>query len=164
MAQNNLTRSPGTHVPRPRDFFENMRDEMNRMLGSFDLNRNEWPMMLAGRGGEDLIAPQFDVHESDNDITIEAELPGVDEKDVNVTFANGVLTVKGEKKAEHEEKKKNYYVSERSYGSFERSIRLPGTVDDGKISAHIDKGVLKITAGKRANAAAAERKIEIKKT
>lgn len=164
MAQNNLTRPSGAHVSRPRDFFESMRDEMNRMLGTFDLNRNEWPMMLSARAGEDLIAPQFDVHESDSDITIEAEIPGVDEKDVNVTFANGVLTVKGEKKAEHEEKKKNYYVSERSYGSFERAIRLPATVDDGKIAAHIDKGVLKITAGKRANAAPAERKIEIKKT
>lgn len=163
MAQNNLTRQSSGQISRPRDFFETMRDEMNRMFGALDLNRGEWPMMLSSRD-DGMIAPQFDVHESDKDITIEAELPGVDEKDVSVTFTNGLLTVKGEKKAEREETKKNYYVSERSYGSFERSIRLPSSIDDGNISARIDKGVLKITAAKRQDATSAERKIEIKKS
>lgn len=162
MAQNNLTRPGSGQLSRPRDFFEVMRDEMSRMFGPLDLGRDDWPMMLSGRGGE-MVAPQLDVHETDNEITIEAELPGVDEKDVSVTFANGILTVKGEKKAEREEKKKNYYVSERSYGSFERQIRLPATVDEGRIAAHIDKGVLKVTAGKRQSAAPGERTIEIKK-
>lgn len=162
MAQN-LTRPGSGQLSRPRDFFEAMREEMSRMMGSFDMSRSDWPALLSQRDQNGLIAPQLDVHETSNEITIEAELPGVDEKDVTVTLANGILTVKGEKKAEREETKKNYYVSERSYGSFERSVRLPPSIDEGKISAQFDKGVLKITASKRPEAAASERKIEITK-
>ncbi len=164
MAQNNLTKTSGVQPSRPHDFFETMREEMNRMIGSFDVDRVKWPMMLGARSGEDLIAPQFDVHENDSAITIEAELPGVDEKDVNVTFANGILTVKGQKKAEREEKNKNYYVSERAFGSFARSVRLPSSIDDSKISAQFEKGVLKVVAAKRPDAVPPERKIEIKKS
>jgi HSP20 family protein len=138
-----------------------MRDEISRMFGSFDIDRAKWPVMLGSREGHELIAPQFDVHESDRAITIEAELPGVNERDVEVTFANGILTIKGQKKAEREEKKKNYYVSERSFGSFERSVRLPSSVDDGNIAATFDKGVLTVTAAKRADATPPERKIAI---
>ena len=76
---------------------------------------------------------------------------------------NGVLTIKGEKKSEHEEKQANYYMSERSFGSFERSVRLPDTIDDSKIEARFDKGVLKVVAAKKAEAVKAEKKIEIKK-
>ena len=104
------------------------------------------------------------MRENTNAITVEAELPGVDEKDVSVTLANGVLTIKGEKKSEKEEKSDNYYLAERSFGSFERSIRLPDTVDDAKVEAKFDKGVLKVTAAKKPEAVKAERKIEIKKS
>jgi HSP20 family protein len=83
---------------------------------------------------------------------VEAELPGVDEKDVSVTLANGVLTIKGEKKQETEEKGENYYRSERSFGSFERSIPLPDTIDDAKAEAKFDKGVLRVTAAKKPEA------------
>lgn len=160
MAQNNLTKYGTSQLNRPQDVFEAMRDEMNRMFGSFDLDRARWPVML-GAQGQYLIAPQFDIHESDSALTIEAELPGVDEKDVDVTFANGVLTVKGQKKSGRDETKKNYYVCERAFGSFERSVRLPPSVDDSRISAQFEKGVLKITAAKKAGACAPERKIEI---
>lgn len=163
MAQHDLTKTSSGQPSRPQDFFEAMREEMNRMFGSLDVDRVKWPMMLGARGREELIAPQFDVHETDSAITIEAELPGVDEKDVDVTFANGILTVKGQKKAEREEKKTNYYVSERSFGSFERSVRLPASVDESNISAQFEKGVLKIVASKRPDAVPPERKIEIKK-
>jgi HSP20 family protein len=90
-------------------------------------------------------------------LLVEAELPGVE--DVSVTLANGVLTIKGEK----EEKGENYYRSERSFGTFERSIRLPDSVDDTKVEEKFDKGVLKVTAAKKPEAVKAERKIEIKK-
>lgn len=110
------------------------------------------------------IAPQLDVRETGKAFVIEAELPGVDDKDVSVTFTNGVLSVRGEKKSEHEQKDQNYYVSERSYGRFERAIRLPDSVDASKIEARIDKGVLRITAAKRSDATSPERKIEIKKS
>jgi HSP20 family protein len=107
--------------------------------------------------------PEFDVRENTDAITIEAELPGVDEKDVTVTMANGILTIKGEKKQEKEERNENYYLSERSYGAFERSPRLPDTIDDAKVEAKFDKGLLKVTAAKKPDAVKAERKIEIQK-
>ena len=75
----------------------------------------------------------------------------------------GVLTIKGEKKQSKEEKTENYYVTERSYGAFERSLRLPDSIDETKIEAKFDKGVLKVTAAKKPEAVKAERKIEIKK-
>jgi hypothetical protein len=80
-----------------------------------------------------------------------------------MTAANGVLTIKGEKKQETEDKGENYHVTERSFGSFERSIRLPETIDEGKVEAKFDKGVLKVTAAKKPEAVKAERRIEIKK-
>ena len=96
-------------------------------------------------------------------ITIEAELPGVGEKDVSVTLANGVLTIKGEKKLNKEEKTENYYLAERGYGAFERSLLLPDSIDEAKVEAKFDKGVLKITATKRPEVVKAQRKIEINK-
>jgi HSP20 family protein len=97
-------------------------------------------------------------------IVIEAELPGVEEKDVSVTIANGLLTIKGEKKDQHEEKDETHYFSERSYGAFERCLRLPDTIDETKVNATFDKGVLRITAAKKPEAVKAERKIEISKS
>jgi len=103
------------------------------------------------------------MRENINSVVVEAELPGVDEKDISVTLANGVLTIKGEKKHEKEEKSESYYLAERSFGSFERAIRLPDTVDDAKVEAKFDQGVLKVTAAKKPEAVKAERKIEVKK-
>lgn len=162
MAENQLSRSSNLSFAGPQNVFDAMRREMNKIFGTLDLRPQEWPPVMTGVEGR-AIAPQLDVRETDKAFVIEAELPGVDDKDVSVTFTNGVLSVKGEKKSEHEEKNDNYYVSERSYGRFERAIRLPDSVDESKIEAHIDKGVLKITAAKRSGAASAERKIEIKK-
>ena len=82
------------------------------------------------------------MRENTTSITVEAELPGVEEKDISVTLANGVLTIKGEKKQAKEEKSENVYISERSYGAFERSLRLPETIDETKVDAKFDKGVL----------------------
>lgn len=93
---------------------------------------------------------------------VEAELPGLDEKDVSLTMQNGVLTIQGEKKLEFDEEKENYHVMERRYGSFQRSLRVPDTVDEGKVEARFDNGVLKVTLPKRPEAGGAQRKIEIK--
>jgi HSP20 family protein len=79
-----------------------------------------------------------------------------------VTLANGVLTIKGEKKRERK-KEENYYVTERSFGRFERSLRLPDTIDSNRVEARFDKGVLRVTAAKKPEAVKAERKIEVKK-
>jgi HSP20 family protein len=108
--------------------------------------------------------PSLDVKETEKEIVVEAELPGLDEKDVSLTIQNGVLTVQGEKKLEHEEAKENYHVMERRYGSFQRSLRIPDTVNEDDIEARFDKGVLKVILPKRAEAASEQRKIEIKKS
>ncbi len=163
MAENQLSKSSNAPFAAPHTVFDAMRREMNKIFGTLDLRPQEWPALLAGIEGH-AIAPQLDVRETDKAFVIEAELPGVDDKDVSVTFTNGVLSVKGKKKSEHEQKDQNYYVSERSYGRFERAIRLPDSVDEAKIEARIDKGVLKITAAKRSGATSPERKIEVKKS
>ena len=161
MAKTEITKSPETTPARPRDVFSAMRDEMDRVFERFEHGWPRWPTLFRREGA--ITVPELDVRENTNAIVVEAELPGVDEKDVSVTVANGVLTIKGEKKHEKEEKGENYYLTERSFGSFERSIRLPDTVDDAKVEAKFDKGVLKVTAAKKPEAVKAERKIEIKK-
>ena len=110
------------------------------------------------------MVPELDVHDNGKQLTIEVDLPGVDEKDVTLTLANGMLTIKGEKKTEREEKKESYYMAERCYGAFERSLRLPDSIDEAKLEAKFDKGVLKVTAQKKPEAVKAEKKIEIKKS
>ena len=161
MAKTEITKSPETTPSRPRDVFSAMRDEMDRVFERFEHGWPRWPTLFRREGA--ITVPELDVRENTNAIVVEAELPGVDEKDVSVTVANGVLTIKGEKKHEKEEKGENYYLAERSFGSFERSIRLPDTVDDAKVEAKFDKGVLKVTAAKKPEAVKAERKIDIKK-
>jgi HSP20 family protein len=161
MARNEITKSPETSVSRARDIFTAMRHEMDRMFERFEHGYRHWPSVFGH--GSALVVPEFDVRENTNAITIEAELPGVDEKDVSVTVADGMLTIKGEKKQAKEEETENYHIAERSYGAFERSLRLPDTVDDTKVEAKFDKGVLKVTAAKKPEAVKAERKIEIKK-
>jgi HSP20 family protein len=124
-----------------------MRDEMDRMVERFEHGWPRWPALFRREGT--FTVPEFDVRENATAIVVEAELPGVDEKDVTVTLANGMVTVKGEKKHEKEEKGENYYLAERSFGSFERSIRLPDTIDESRLEAKFDKGVLKVTASKK---------------
>lgn len=93
-------------------------------------------------------APAVDIYEDDKAITLKAELPDMEEKDLDVRVEEGMLTIKGEKKFENEEKKENFHRIERRYGSFERTFALPDTVDAENISAKYDKGVLKVTAPK----------------
>jgi HSP20 family protein len=156
-----VTKPSETTPSRPRDIFSAMRDEMDRVFQRFESGLPRWPTPFGREGG--FTVPHLDVRETANAVVVEAELPGVDEKDVSVTLANGVLTIKGEKKQEKEEKGENYYRSERSFGTFERSIQLPDTIDDAKVEAKFDKGVLRVTAAKKPEAVKEERKIEIKK-
>jgi HSP20 family protein len=106
--------------------------------------------------------PAVDVAEKDKAYEITAELPGLDEKNVEVKVANGMLSIKGEKKEEKEEKKRGYYLSERRYGAFERRFQIPEGVDSDKIDATFKKGVLTVTLPKSATAQAAEKKIAVK--
>ena len=93
-------------------------------------------------------APAIDVVEKEDKFLVKVELPGVKEEDVNVAVAGSTLTIEGEKKAESEVKRKGYYYSETSYGSFSRSITIPSTIDTGKIEANYDEGVLEISLPK----------------
>ena len=141
---------------RPDDSFLSLRQEMNRLFD--DAFRG-----LPGLASNDkaVLAPTIDLKETDKAVEVQAELPGVDQKDVDVTYANGVLTIKGEKKAEKEESKAGYHFSERRYGSFLRSFSIDD-VDADRIQANFDNGVLKITLPKTPAAAAQTRKIEIR--
>ena len=164
MAKTEVAKGSETSVSRPRDFFSAMRDEMDRVFDQFERGLLRWPSPSRRDGGASApMSPELDVRENADAITIEAELPGVDEKDISVTVANGMLTIKGEKKQEKEERNENYYLAERSYGTFQRSLRLPDSIDDSKVEAKFAKGVLKVTAAKRPEAVKAERRIEIKK-
>ena len=94
--------------------------------------------------------PSMDVSESDNAIEIVAELPGLEKKDVELSLADNLLTIRGEKKNEREEKNKDYHLVERSFGSFSRAVELPQGVNAEDISAEIANGVLKVTVKKPA--------------
>ncbi len=109
------------------------------------------------------IMPRLNVSETEQAIELSVELPGIDEKDVELLVQDDVLTIRGEKKLEKEEKDKNYHVVERQYGSFQRSYELPEIVDREKITAKFDKGVLAVTLPKSAKAREATRKIAIGK-
>ena len=104
--------------------------------------------------------PSMDVSETDNAIEIVAELPGLEKKDIELNLVNNLLTIRGEKKNEREEKNKDYHLVERSFGSFSRSVELPQGVDPEDISAEIANGVLKVTVKKPAPKQS--RQIEIK--
>src|SRR5215813_4220779 len=104
--------------------------------------------------------PAVDVYEDEHNITLTAELPGVDDKDVSINLENGVLTVSGERRMENEEKKDNFHRIERSYGRFIRTFTLPPTVDAENVNAEINNGVLKITLAKREEAKPKQIKIQ----
>ncbi len=123
--------------------FYDMQSEMNRMFDEAFGN-------LARRGGRRELdetarwAPALDVLHEDGDIVVRAELPGVKLEDVDITIHNGVLTISGERKAEEQREGSGYYVRERRYGSFRRSMTLPQGVDESKIHARFDGGVLEV--------------------
>ena len=136
MAKTEITKP--AEVGRSRDVFSAMRDEMDRVFERFEHGCRA-AESFRRRTARTITVPELDVRESANAIVVEAELPGVDEKDITVSLANGVLTIKGEKKHEKEEKGENYHVTERSFGSFERAIRLPDTIDEGKVDAKFER-------------------------
>lgn len=158
-----VTRTDQAPQRRPLDLLDAMRSDMERVFDRFE---HGWPSFgglgFGTRLAPSAVAAHMDVRDDGDMIIVETDLPGVEDKDVTVTLANGVLTIKGEKKSEREEKDKSYYLAERSYGSFERSLRLPDTIDEAKLEARFEKGVLKVTAPKKPEALKAEKKIEIK--
>ncbi|MCP3057089.1 Hsp20/alpha crystallin family protein [Aurantimonas marianensis] len=161
--------APSTSVSGPWAPFETLRHEMERLFDRFGGGRSRtmlarptfdfdlsWPREMAFG-----TVPAVDIAERETEYEITAELPGLDEKDVEVKLANGALMIKGEKKEEKEEKEKDYYLSERRYGSFTRSFRVPDGVDADKIAASFTKGVLTVKLPKTAEAQSKEKKIAV---
>jgi HSP20 family protein len=145
-------------APAVRHPFEALHQEIDRLFDDFG---GFWGAPF--RRLEPIVAsPAVDIAERDNDYEVTAELPGLDEKDIEVKLSNGGLMISGEKKQETEQKKKGYHLSERRYGSFQRYFSLPEGIDTGKIAATFKKGVLTVTLPKTAEAKKQEQKIAIK--
>jgi HSP20 family protein len=128
-----------------------LQRDMNRLFDDFFGGRALEPFGAFGEGW-DAFSPQVDVVETDKEIRVSAELPGLDDKDIEVSLSHDVLTISGEKRQEEQERGRDYYRAERSYGSFRRSIPLPAEVDADKVDAVFRKGVLTITLSKMAEA------------
>ena len=110
---------------------------------------------------ERTLSPSMDISENENEYLISAELPGMDEKDLDISLHENVLRIRGEKKADKEEKKKDYHLIERSYGRIERSIPLPEDIDQNRVSASFKKGVLEISIPKTEISKREAQKIQI---
>ncbi|HLN08511.1 MAG TPA: Hsp20/alpha crystallin family protein [Xanthobacteraceae bacterium] len=156
-------------VQRPSHPFESLRREVDRLFDDFGTGFWRAPFRRSLFDVEPFwnreltfgTTPAVDVVEKDKTYEITAELPGMDEKNVEVLFSDGVLTIKGEKQEEKEEKKKDYYMSERRYGSFRRSFEVPEGVDAEKIEASFKNGVLSVTLPKSPEAQKKEKKIPV---
>lgn len=145
-------------VPATWSPFETLRREIDQLFENFGLGA--WPLTRSALPSDPLrdkgwsLAPAVDVVEKDKEYEVTAELPGLDEKDVEVKVANGTLTIKGEKRESREEREEDYFLSERRYGSFLRSFRVPEGVTANKIEATFGKGVLTVKLPKTAEAQA----------
>src|SRR5437660_12936803 len=136
-----------------------MQDRMNRMNRLFrEAYSPEEPEESLTTTN---FAPPVDIYEDEHSITLKLEVPGIDEKDIDVRIENTTLTVHGERKMEKEEKEENFRRVERQYGSFTRSFTLPTAVDTGQVSADYDKGVLKINLAKKAEAKPKQIKVNV---
>lgn len=149
--------TPATRYGGP---FAEFRGEIDRLFDNFLGGGFPRPRLLDE--DTDMVMPTLDVKEDDTRILVEAELPGLDEKDVELTLRDHMLTISGEKKFEKREEKDDYHIMERRYGSFQRTLRLPETVDEEKIEAVVEKGVLKVTLPKKPDAVAQQKRIAIK--
>src|SRR5580693_2273213 len=107
------------------------------------------------------LAPPVDIYEDEHNIVLKIDVPGIDEKDIDVSVQNNTLTVHGERKIEKEEKEENFRRVERQYGSFTRSFTLPSSVDPGQVSADYAQGVLKLKLAKKAEAKAQQIKVDV---
>ena len=163
---------PEEKIDRPAEWrpFESLRREVDRLFEDFQLGSWRSPF---GRSVFDVQpfwrgeigwgrAPAVDIVDKGEAFEITAELPGMDEKDIDVKFSDDTLTIKGEKQGEREEKKKDFYLSERRYGSFQRSLAVPAGVDADRIEANFKNGVLTVTLPKTPRAQKSEKRIPVR--
>jgi HSP20 family protein len=145
----------GGRTMQPATMFGSLHREIDRLFDDFTRGT------LAGLPGQDRLMPSMDVAETEKEIVVTAELPGLERKDIDISLDDDVLTIRGEKKFQEEKKddKKNYHVTERSYGVFYRALQLPSGIDPAKVQASMQNGVLKIAIPKPARSQA--KKIEV---
>lgn len=137
-----------------------LRREMDRLFDEFF---RDWDTELTRSTGGGMFSPALNVAESDDAIEATVELPGLSEDDIDITLTRDGLTITGEKKSEEEERGKDFFRRERSYGYFRRTIPLPpDAVDADNVEAKFDKGVLTVTLPKREEARSQAKRIEVK--
>lgn len=157
------TNQPAIAKKSASDFTEQLIEPFSQLRSEVDRLFDNFPFGLpALRFGRMPVFPAIETTETDTQYKVTAELPGLEAKDIDVTFDNGLLRITGEKIEKREEKERGYRLSERSYGSFERIVELPGADEDGKIDARFKSGVLTLTLPKAAKAAATKKRITIK--
>ena len=168
-----VKKSEAEDAPAAWDPFSALRGEFDQLLDRFS---RDWPVaspfgrmgipapMRRMREAWDFRAPAVDFIDKEDSLEVRAELPGMCEKDIDVEVTDSILTISGEKKEEREEGEKGgrYYLSERKYGSFERSIRLPEGTDKDKVAANVKDGVLVVTIPKTPEAREQAKKVEVK--
>ena len=162
-----MKESPKPTPPAPTDAFSALRSEMDRLFDQFSLPTgfsSSLDRVFAGVGDTPIVDAHTDIKETSDAIVITAELPGVSEEDVSLSLDNHVLTVKGEKKSEERREEDNYHRVERRYGSFQRSFRLPESIDEENVTASFDKGVLSVNIAKKPEAQRRPKTIEISKS
>lgn len=163
-------KSEGKGQPQVWRPFETLRREVDRLFDDFGTGSWRAPLRRSLFEMEPVFrrtlevgpAPAVDIVEKDGAYEVTADLPGFDEKNIEVKLQNGSLSIKGERKSEKEEKKKDYHLTEREFGSFERRFTLPEGVDPDKIEASLKKGVLTVTLPKKPEAQKPAKKIEVK--
>jgi HSP20 family protein len=139
--------------------FSSLQDRLNRMNRLF--RESYSPESPEEALTTTSFAPPVDIYEDEHNISLRMEVPGIDENDIDVRIEGNTLTVHGERKLEKDEKEENYRRIERQYGSFTRSFTLPNSVDPSQVSAHYDKGVLKISLAKKAEAKPKQIKVNV---
>ena len=133
-----------------------MHDQMNRLLDM------AWTRDVGEELREGVWQPPVDIYEDENSVTIKAELPDIDQKDIDIRIEDNTLTLRGERKHSEDIKKENFHRIERYYGTFQRSFALPNTINHEKVKASCDKGVLTIVLPKREEKKAKQITVEVK--
>lgn len=150
---NLMRRKEERNIQRPFDLLRNFEEEMSRLFNT----------SLTNAGREfGLFSPDIDVRVEDNEVIVHADLPGINKENLNVSITDNILSIRGERKEEKEKKNKNFYQSERWYGSFERMVELPVEVDASKTKASFKDGVLELSIARNENAKPRQIQIEVK--
>ncbi len=132
-----------------------LQREMNRLFQDYSVSRGDEELSASS------FVPPVDIYEDEHNVTLKMEVPGIDQKDLDIRVENSTLTVRGERKLEKDEKEENFHRIERRYGSFVRTFTLPNTVDTDSINADYDNGVLKIRLAKREEAKPKQIKVNV---